>query len=188
MAEECDRYLFARIRNVDPLERHGVACSFQSVHKGTETAVVEPVDRLRRHQRSLGFRFRRVHIGEKVGEQRNHIKRNQDDGPAHGELVLPEAPPDELPLRGDGDPVFGDVPRYQWRREFRHHSLPNRILGSTHMSSRSEMNVPMTVMTPSSRMMVPARNISWAINALSSNGPTVGRLNTSDTMMLPDTT
>ena len=50
------------------------------------------------------------------------------------------------------------------------------------------MSVPMTVMTPSSRMMVPARNMSWAISALSSNGPTVGRLNTSDTMMLPDTT
>ena len=50
------------------------------------------------------------------------------------------------------------------------------------------MNVPMTVITPSSRTMVPARNMSWAISALSSSGPTVGRLSTSETMMLPDTT
>src|SRR3979411_2076263 len=157
MAEERDRYLCARIGNIDSLERERVAGSPQPVHKKPESATDAPVERLRCHQRSLSLRFRRIHIGEKVGEQRNPIKRNQDDGPAHGELVLPEAPPNELPLRGDGDPVFGDVSRYQWRSEFRHHSLPNRILGSTHIRRRSEMNVPMTVMTPSSRMMVPAR-------------------------------
>ena len=49
------------------------------------------------------------------------------------------------------------------------------------------MNVPMTVMTPSSRTIVPARNMSWAISAFSSSGPTVGRLSTSETMMLPET-
>src|SRR6202795_3605374 len=188
MAEERDRNLRARIGNIDSLERERIARPFQRIHKGFEASLVDPVNRLRRHERSLRFRFRRIHIGEKVGEQRNQIERNQDDGPAHRELVLPEAPPNELPLRRDGDPVFGDVSRYQWRSELRHHSFPNRILGSTHIRRRSEMNVPITVITPSSRMMVPARNISWAISAFSSNGPTVGRLNTSDTMMLPDTT
>src|SRR6266568_2482117 len=173
MAEELDRYLGARVGNVDPLEREGIARSFQRVHVRPEASLVGPVNRLRRHQRSLGLGFRRIDVGEEVGEQRNQIKRNQDDGPAHRELVLAKAPPDELPLRCG---------------VFRHHSRPNRILGSTHMRSRSEMNVPMTVITPSSRMMVPARNISWAINALRSSGPTVGRLSTSDTMMLPDTT
>ena len=36
--------------------------------------------------------------------------------------------------------------------------------------------------------MVPARNMSWATSAFSRSGPTVGRLRTSDTMMLPETT
>src|SRR4029078_8516134 len=181
VAEERDRYFPARIGHVDALERERVARSFPPIHKGFEAPVVDPVNRLGRDQRSLGFRFRRIHIGEKIGKQRNQVKRNQNDSPADGELVPSEAPPNELPLRGDGDPVFGDHSRHRCRNsELRHHSLPKRILGSTHMSSRSEMSVPMTLITPSSRMMVPARNISWAINALSSSGPTVGRLNTSD--------
>ena len=50
------------------------------------------------------------------------------------------------------------------------------------------MNVPITVSTPSSSTMVPARNMSCAISACSSSGPTVGRLSTSETMMLPETT
>ena len=50
------------------------------------------------------------------------------------------------------------------------------------------MNVPITVSTPSISMMVPARYMSCATSALSSSGPTVGRLSTSETMMLPDTT
>ena len=35
--------------------------------------------------------------------------------------------------------------------------------------------------------MVPDRNISWAIRALSNNGPSVGKLITMETIMLPDT-
>ncbi len=49
------------------------------------------------------------------------------------------------------------------------------------------MKVPITVMMPSSRMIVPARNMSCAISAFSSSGPTVGRLSTSEMMMLPET-
>jgi hypothetical protein len=51
----------------------------------------------------------------------------------------------------------------------------------------SETSVPITVITPSSSTIVPARNMSWEMSALSSSGPTVGRLRTSETMMLPDT-
>src|SRR5512143_3409546 len=132
------------------------------------------MDRLRCHQRALGVRLVRIHIGKEVGEDRNDVERDQDDRPAHRKLVLAEAPPHELPLRGDGDAL-------------RRYCLPRRILGSTHMRRRSEMKVPMTVMTPSSRTMVPARNMSWAIKAFRSRGPTVGRLRTSETMMLPET-
>jgi hypothetical protein len=42
------------------------------------------------------------------------------------------------------------------------------------------MNVPITVITPSSSTIVPARNMSCAISAFSRSGPTVGRLRTSD--------
>ena len=35
--------------------------------------------------------------------------------------------------------------------------------------------------------MVPARNMSWEMSALSSSGPTVGSPRTSETMMLPET-
>src|SRR5437867_5437839 len=210
-AEEPDRDFRARIGNIDPLERHGIAGSLQRIYRGFEAALVEPMDRLRRHERSLGVRFRRVHIGKEVGEDRKQIKRGQDKGPPHRELMLAKAPPHELPLRGDGNSLFREVTRFMLRSGFRrgfhpqrnsrridtgtflrctvfrHHCRPRRILGSIHIRSRSEMNVPMTVSTPRSRTMVPARNMSCAISAFRSRGPTVGRLKTSDTMMLPET-
>ena len=49
------------------------------------------------------------------------------------------------------------------------------------------MKVPITVSTPSSRMMVPARNMSCEISERSSSGPTVGRLSTIEMMTLPET-
>ena len=51
----------------------------------------------------------------------------------------------------------------------------------------SEISVPITVITPSRSTIVPARNMSWAMSALSRSGPTVGNPSTSDTMMLPET-
>ena len=36
--------------------------------------------------------------------------------------------------------------------------------------------MPTTVITPSSSTMVPARNMSWAMSAFRSSGPTVGPL------------
>ena len=43
--------------------------------------------------------------------------------------------------------------------------------GSTHISTRSEMRVPMTVSTPSSSTMVPARNMSCEISERTRSGP-----------------
>jgi len=45
----------------------------------------------------------------------------------------------------------------------------------------------MTVITPRRSTIVPARNMSCAIRALRSSGPTVGNPRTRDTMMLPET-
>jgi len=49
------------------------------------------------------------------------------------------------------------------------------------------MNVPITVITPSSSTMVPARNMSCATSACTSSGPTVGSPSTIEMMMLPET-
>src|SRR5207237_5618397 len=114
------------------------------------------------------------------------------------DLVLAEAPPHELPLRRDEDPLLvrgGDDAglahrsggRIDDEARRRHHVSSRRMRGSTHTSRMSEISVPITVITPSSNTIVPARNMSCAMSALRRSGPTVGKPSTSDTMMLPDT-
>ena len=49
------------------------------------------------------------------------------------------------------------------------------------------MKVPITVMIPISKTIVPDKNMSWAINALNKSGPSVGKLITIETIMLPET-
>ena len=68
-----------------------------------------------------------------------------------------------------------------------HQVSSRRMRGSTQTSRMSEISVPITVITPSRSTIVPARNMSCAMSALSRRGPTVGRPRTRDTMMLPDT-
>src|SRR5437667_393201 len=107
--------------------------------------------------------------------------------------MLAEAPPHEQPLRRDRDALFGFGNRgrigVERERFFNPHAgqPSRRMRGSSHMSSRSESSVPITVSTPSIRMIVPARNMSRAIKALNNSGPTVGRLKTIDTITLPET-
>src|SRR5712692_5522675 len=116
--------------------------------------------------------------------------------------MLAEAPPHELALGRDRNALlrrFADEqPVYRARDVDRcldgqvgcpegHRRLWARIRGSIHIKSRSEMNVPITVRTPSNSTMAPARNKSAATSDLSKSGPTVGRPSTSETMMLPET-
>ena len=54
------------------------------------------------------------------------------------------------------------------------------------LSKISDKKVPMTVMAPRTRTIVADINKSSTNNALNSKGPSVGRFNTTDTMMLPD--
>src|SRR5262249_3573635 len=114
-----------------------------------------------------------------------------------GDLVLAEAPPHQLPLRGHEDARLGDGARVAHGRGVggladhvrrrRHHVFSSRVRGSIHTRGMSGMSVPITVMTPRSSTIVRARNMSCAMRALSSSGPTVGSPRTSETMMLPDT-
>ena len=93
----------------------------------------------------------------------------------HGELVLPEAPPGELELGRDRDLLLGG--RDRRRRGCRglddraHPCSPARMRGSIHISTRSERKVPITVSTPSSSTIAPARNMSWATSERSSKRP-----------------
>src|SRR5262245_11067961 len=179
VSKEVDRHLHFWIGAVDALEGLRVALSLETVDVRAKAPLVEPVDRLRRHQRALGLGGVRIRVGEKIGAQHRQIEPAYDGGAGHGHPVLAESPPHELPLRGDEDALLvGDG---------RHHVSSRRMRGSIQTSRMSEIKVPITVITPSSSTIVPARNMSWAISALSRSGPTVGRPRTSDTMMLPDT-
>ena len=53
-------------------------------------------------------------------------------------------------------------------------------------SSTSEMRVPITVSTLNSMMKLAARYMSCPRRALKSNGPVVGRLMTTDTIVAPE--
>src|SRR5262245_58603664 len=177
--EEVDRHLHGRVGAVDALEGLRVALALEAVDVRAKASLVEPVDRLRRHQRALGLGGVGVRVGEEIGAQDRQAEPGDDGGAAHGPPVLAESPPHELPLRGNEDALLVG--------HRRHHVSSRRMRGSIQTSRMSEIKVPITVITPSSSTIVPARNISCAISALSRSGPTVGRPRTSDTMMLPDT-
>jgi len=54
------------------------------------------------------------------------------------------------------------------------------------LSNTSDKKVPITVITPNTKTMLADINKSSTNKALNSKGPSVGRFNTTDTMMLPD--
>src|SRR5262249_25454584 len=118
---------------------------------------------------------------EKVGEDRDQVEEKNDEQAGDGELVPSKPPPRQLQLACLRQPFVG-------REDDRTHARPcRRMRGSIHISSRSETSVPITVNTPSSSTIEPARNLSCATSACSSSGPTVGSPSTSDTTMLPET-
>src|SRR5262249_60153657 len=108
------------------------------------------------------------------------VGADDDQCAGHSHLVLAEAPPDQRPLRGGEDALA-----VEGRGGDGHHVSSRRMRGSIQTRRMSDSSVPMTVITPSSSTMVPARNMSCAMSALSSSGPTVGRPSTSETVMEP---
>ena len=44
---------------------------------------------------------------EEVGNQHDEVEQDQEAGARHGEVMAAEAPPHQLPVGGDGDPVLG---------------------------------------------------------------------------------
>src|SRR5438874_5790096 len=182
LGEEPDRDLVAGIGPIDALEGLRIARALDGIDVRAEPPAVEPVDRLRGHQRALRLGRVGIGVGEEVGAEDDAVEAEDDDAAGHGQAVLAEAPPHELPLRGDEDALL-----LHRQDEGGHQVSSSRMRGSIQTSTMSEMSVPITVITPSRSTMVPARNISCAMRAFSSSGPTVGKPRTRETMMLPDT-
>src|SRR5262249_22335917 len=198
LGEEANGDLLVGVGAIDSLERLRITAALEGVHVRAEAPAVEPVDALRRHERALGLGEIGVGVGEEVGAEHGRVEAQDDGGAGHRDFVLAEAPPHQLPLRGDEDALLlrggggaalldGRARRLQRDVGASHHVSSRRMRGSIQTRRMSETSVPITVITPSSRTIVPARNMSWAISALSRSGPTVGRPSTSDTMMLPET-
>ena len=59
--------------------------------------------------------------------------------------------------------------------------------GSNQISSKSEISVPTTVNRLNIITILPAKYISWFINALNSSGPVVGIPNTTEVITEPET-
>src|ERR1700733_601699 len=191
MREQREVARLARVGRVAELEGAQVALALQGIDLRMEMSLcIEPMDRLRRNVAARCLGMERFGVGDEIRKRGNGVEYQDDDAADHGQLVLSEAPPDELALRGDRDAGFrfGDQ---RWRgcveRSGTHRNCPARMRGSIHISSRSDSRVPMTVRKPSSRMIVEPSSMSCEISECSSNGPTVGRLRTTDMMMLPDT-
>src|SRR5207237_1675784 len=129
-----------------------VARALDRIDVGAEPPAVEPVDRLWRHQRALCLGGVGVGVGEEVRGHDDAVETHDDDGAGHGQAVLAEAPPHELPLRGDEDPLF-----LHRQDEGGHQVSSSRMRGSIQTSTMSEMSVPITVITPSRSTTMAAR-------------------------------
>src|SRR6478752_7100369 len=180
MGKQNDRQLAARVRRVDELERLGIADALEPADMGPEGAVVEQRDSLRRNKAAARVGRMRIRHRKEIGEHRAEIEQRHNDEADHGQPVPPEPPPRQLQLSLLRQPVVSEANRG--------HARPcRRMRGSIHIKSRSDISVPITVSTPSSSTIVPARNMSCATSACSNSGPTVGRPSTRETTMLPET-
>ena len=154
-----------RIGAVHALEGQRVARALDAVDVGREPPVVEPVDALGRHERALRLRGVGVGVGEEVRADHDQVEGGDDERARHRHLVLAEAPPHELPLRGDEDALLrrragltrGSARGIEGHVGLGHHASSRRMRGSIHTSRMSEISVPITVMTPSSSTMVPGQ-------------------------------
>ena len=67
---------------------------------------MEEAQPLRRGKAVLGLVVLWVFYGKELAEHPDHVQQQDDHAADAGELVLPEPPPHQLPLRGDERPVL----------------------------------------------------------------------------------
>src|SRR6185436_18061873 len=142
---------------------------------------------------------------EHLAHQDRGIQREQDRRREHRDAVAPEFPPHDLPLRGAVEALRlrgqllgrvglerlgGDVVLELGLRGRAHLAAPpvRRMRGSSIASSRSEMNMPITVSSARNMRNEPARYWSWLLSASSSIGPEVCSESTTATMAEPEIT
>src|SRR5262249_49477393 len=137
-------------------------------------------------------------------DQDRGVERRQHDRRRDRDAVAAELPPHDLPLRGAVEALLlrrerfarvrvpglpGNVVR--GRHVFIcHFATPpvRRMRGSTAASSRSEMNMPITVRSDRNIRKLPARYWSWLRSASSSIGPEVCSESTTATIAEPEIT
>src|SRR5262245_3057067 len=84
--EEREREFRALVRHVDSLERDRVSRALQAEDIRAELAVVEPVDPLRRDERTLRVGRVRINVSEEVGEDRNDVEGRKHERGTEREL------------------------------------------------------------------------------------------------------
>src|SRR6185295_4584785 len=199
-AEEAHALHLGGIVGIDALqgreiEAHAVAVDERS----DEASFVKEVQRLRR--RIDVARVARVQVvgREDFAHQDRGVEGEQDRAGDDRDTVPAELPPHDLPLRGAIEALLrgrqllrrvrleglgGDVVFYFY------FAVPpvRRMRGSSAASSRSEMNMPITVSSERNIRNDPARYWSWLRNASSSIGPEVCSESTTATIAEPEIT
>ena len=139
--------LRARVGHVDALERQRIARALQRDARTGEAAVVEPVDRLRRDQRALRLGGGRVGVGEEVGEQRDQVEQRPGrSSRRRASLCLRKR--HHMSCHCVATAMRSSATTLARRRACAAMAaaqltlVPSRMRGSTHISSRSERNVP----------------------------------------------
>ena len=100
-AEETQRLRLRRIGLVDPFEGLHVEPVAVAQHvRADEPPLVEQVDRLRRRVDELGVARGRGVGRQELDDDDGAIEQQQDRGRDHGQMMLPELPPHQPPLRG----------------------------------------------------------------------------------------
>src|SRR5688572_13808076 len=211
-AEESDLQRLLRILGKDAFQGLHVELVVERIdERPDELALVEEVDRLRRHIDVL-------HVAGVllVGRQELHhhdrsIHDAEDDRGQHRNAVTLELQRHQLPLRGEVDLLLlggGALDRIGierrrrdivWQRRQRRrgaagrglltHLLapaPRRMRGSSSASMMSEMKTPTTVRNAMNIRNEPARYMSWLRSESSSIGPVSGSDITTDTMTEPE--
>src|SRR3954468_17112902 len=205
-AQEAQAVDLAGIVGVVALQVLEVELHVGAVHERPDKAsLVEEMQPLRRRVDVL-----RVARGEVVGRdqlahQDRGIERRENDRRGDRDAVAAELPPHDLPLRGAVEALLlrghrlrgvriprlaRDVVRDRAGGALVHRATPpvRRMRGSSTASSRSDMNMPITVRSERNIRKEPARYWSWLFSASSSIGPEVCSESTTATIAEPEIT
>src|SRR6185503_1412168 len=154
---------------------------------------------LRRRVDMVGIARLQLVRRDELAHQRRGIEQQQDGARDHRDAMAAELPPHDLPLRRAVEALLLRRQRFCGlgvKRLLRdvvfesYFATPpvRRMRGSSAASSRSEMNIPITVSSDRNIRNEPARYWSWLRSASSSIGPEVCSDSTTATIAEPEIT